>query len=162
MSKNKIDRGIVGLIKGNEKKQSVQESNWFRGRHRMVMLDSAIQVLSLASQSSTSWVDIDLSGYTSTGTSDISDDTFCAILYIALADSSGASATPAAFFRKNGTSDAIGQLGTSCDHGHSHYMYSQGQVGLDSNYIFEYKLQAGGANTMSIQVYLVGYIEQIS
>lgn len=126
------------------------------------MLDSAIELVNLSNQSSTSWLDVDLSGYTSSGTDEISDDTFCAILYIVLSDSAGSASTPAAFFRKNGTTDLVGQLGTSCDHGHSHAFYSQGQVGLDSDYIFEYKLQAGGANTMNIIVYLVGYIEQIS
>lgn len=162
MSKNKSSKPFLSEYNVKLKEQERQQKSWYRGRHRTIMLDSAIQVLNLTSQSSTGWVDIDLSGYTSTGTDQISDDTFCAILYIALADSGGATATPSAFFRKNGTTDAIGQLGTSCDHGHSHYMYSQGQVGLDSNYIFEYKLQAGGSNTMSITVYLIGYIEQLS
>lgn len=162
MSINKASTPLLSDIQRRANEQKRMQKSWYRGRHRVVMLDSAISILALTSQSTTGWVDIDLSGYTSVGTSDISDDTFAVILYIALSDSAGASSTPAAFFRKNGTSDAIGQLGTSCDHGHSHIFYSQGQVGVDENYIFEYKLQAGGSNTMSIDVYMVGYIEQIS
>lgn len=162
MSRNKSTNNFLAPIAKNIQDSERLNKSHYRGRHRTVMLDSAISLVSLTSQSSTGWVDVDLSGYTSAGTDDISDDTFAAIIYIALSDTAGASSTPAAFFRKNGTTDAIGQLGTSCDHGHSHVFYSQGIVGVDSDYIFEYKLQAGGSNTMSITVYLVGYIEQLS
>jgi len=163
MSKNKIDRGIVGIIKGNEKKQAIQESNWFRGRHRVVMLTNKEILLNFAAVSDVaSWTDKDVRVKSDTTASSVSADAIAVILQIITQDTGSAANTTYIQVRKNGSTDDPGTLRAQGGHVNSMPMYASGIVGIDSSYLIEYTVNASGAGTLTGTVNLIGYIEQLS
>ena len=162
MSKNKIQDPFLGPIKDMQRSQNEHHHNYYRGRHRITMFDNVINVLNLPGVSTSTWTDLDFTGYTSSGTGQISDDTFAVILQVRVKDSASATSDAFISYRKNGSTDTIGQLVAQPSHINNTYHFEQGIVYLDSNYICERAILASGANTLTSDIYLIGYIEQIS
>lgn len=157
MSKNKVQNLFVGPIKDTQNKQKEHHSNYYRGRHRTVMLDTRHSILALTNTSDTGWVDIDVS---SLMPATIPDDTIELILFAEIRDTGSAATDCSVSFRKNGTTSTA--LKANGSHINDVYGSAQGLVAIDADDILEYNVDATGVNTADVNVYIVGYIEQLS
>lgn len=161
MSKNKINRSLAGKLKDMEEGLSRLQKSHTIGRHRTVMLENSVEILNLTSQSTTSWTDLDLSGYTSSGTGDLSDNAIAVIVLAKMRDSASATTNISLRLRKNGSATADGTFIMNGSHLNSQYMNAQGIVPIDTDYVLERDIAASGAGTLDVLLYLVGYIEQL-
>lgn len=160
MSKNKSSKPFLSDYRQKVDEQGRQQKSWYRGRHRFVSIEPAILALNLNNVSSTGWTDLDVSGYTSSGTSAISDDAIELVMYVIFNDTGSASNDTYILFRPNGSTYTHGAV----NGGHINNSEGRQQVTilLDNNYIFEYNVAASGASTADAKIYIIGYIEQIS
>lgn len=157
MSKNKVQDPFVGPIKDMQNRQGEHHSNYYRGRHRVVMLDTRSSILALTNTSDVAWTDVDV---TSLMPATISADTVALIILAEIRDTGSAATDCSVSFRKNGTTSTA--LVVHGSHINDVYGGGQGIVGIDSNDILEYTVDATGANTADVNAYIVGYIEQLS
>lgn len=162
MSKNKLRDEFFGDYVENKKKQQIHHENYYRGRHRIVMLGAGVNILTLTNSSDvSSWTDIDVSGKKVTGgTGDISDDTIALILLVSVKDT--ASATNNTYMAFKGGSAASATAYAHTSHINNQYNTEQIIVPINSSYILQYQAEASGASTLTGIVNIVGYIEQIS
>ena len=157
MSKNKVQDPFVGPIKEMQNRLGEHQSNYFRGRHRVVMLDTRESILALTNTSDTGWTDIDVSSLMPVT---ISADTVALIILAEIRDTGSGATDCSVSFRKNGTTSTV--LVANGSHINDVYGRAQGIVAIDSNDILEYIVDATGANTADVNAYIVGYIEQLS
>lgn len=162
MSSSREDQGVAGWLKALKDRLFTLESFHWRGRHRFVALDNKPAVLTLTSQSTLGFTNLDLSTLTpSGGGTTLSNDTIAALLLVAFKDSGSAASVANAQFRINGGAGLANMI-VPASHINNQFNYAQGIVAVDSAYILEYAINASGANTAALTVYLVGYIEQLT
>jgi len=160
MSKNKATKPFFSALSKSMENQKRLENSHYRGRHRFVPIEPVILALNLNNVSSTGWTDLDVSGYTSSGTDEISDDAFELVLYVVFNDTGSAANDTYILFRPNGSTYTHGAV--NGNHRNNGEGRQQITIPLDDDYIFEYNVGASGANTADAKIYIIGYIEQIS
>ena len=162
MSSNKQDLGLAGRLKGGDDRLTKLERSYWKGRHRLVMLQNRVAAMTpLTGQSTVAFTNLDLTALTSAGSSDISDNTIAVVLNVAFKDSGSAATYATAELRSNGATQN-GALIVPAHHINSQFNYGQGIIAVDENYILEYAINASGANTAALSIYVVGYIEQLA
>lgn len=164
MSKNKVQDPFVGPIKEMQVRQGEHHSNYFRGRHRVVMLTNKEKLVDFsAASTNATYADKDVrlksDGVTA---SSVSDDTIAVILQVIIQDTGSATANCDIHVRKNGSTDDPAILVAKGGHLNSTNRFYNGIVGIDSNYLIEHKRTASGAGTLTGSINLIGYIEQLS
>lgn len=162
MSQNRLKySGIMGQIKQRERRQDNHEYGFFKGRHRVVLLDNKELLVSLVGSSSVAFTDKDVRTLSGGGASSVSANAIAAIVQLVLSDTGSAATATLLQVRKNGSTDDPGHVLTRAAHINSTQGYAQGICGIDESFLLEYKLTASGANTATASIYLIGYIEQL-
>ena len=160
MSANPTKDPFIGPIAEMRDTLNNHVTNYYRGRHRIVMIDD-VEALTLTLVGTAGVADLDLSPYIVTGgTGKISDDTIACIFKVRVKDTGSATTNISFSMRKKGLTGY--QFITNGGHINSQYNNAQGFVGIDSNYTCQFKLTASAANTLSVTVYMVGYIERLT
>ena len=154
MSKSKVRTPFLQTIKETELAQTQHHANFYRGRHVFVPFTNWVPILTLNSVSDTGWTAENVSA-------EVSADAFAIVLLAFFLDTASSTVNTFAKFRGNGsTSD-----GTAYIHGghlNSHWRSQQFVIPIDDNKIFEYNIEASGANTATLHLYLVGYYSKIT
>jgi len=154
MSKSKVKMPFVGDIKDMGLAQKQHHVNFARGRHLFMPFTERIQILNLNGVSDTAWTDKDVSA-------NVSDAAFAALLAVFFKDSASATVEVSAKFRENGaSSDGTGFVFGR--HLNNQWQSNQLIIPLDADKIFEYSIEASGANTATLHVYLIGYFSKIT
>jgi hypothetical protein len=155
MSKNKAGSNIIKEVGALQRNLNIQQTNYWRGRHRIVMLTDrvAVTAATVTSSSDIGWTDVDMTSY-------VSANTFAVILAVFLSDTASATTECYVKFRENGSSSD----GTGFVYGiHLNSQWSSNQliIPVDSNLTMEYNLNATGSNTATLSTYIIGYIERL-
>lgn len=154
MSINKRKMPFIGGIQESMQSQETHKMNFFRGRHLFMPFTNWVSILTLTNVSDTAWTDENVSA-------EVSEDAFAVLLYVAFNDSASASTHTYAKFRKNGSSsDGVGSVNGY----HINNVFQTGHliIPIDDNKIFEYNIEASGANTATLHLHLVGYYSKIT
>lgn len=160
MSRNKLYTSLAGHLKELSERLTRFQKSHTIGRHRTVWLTDRVSALSSTGLSTATFTDLDLSSFTSSGTSDISDNSIQVLLLVEFRDSgSSGTQTTIALRKKGGTGN--GGLIVHGHHINDEYAYAQGWVGIDADYTLQYSRTASGAGTLDLNIYLVGYREQL-
>jgi len=155
MSKNKAHDPFVGSVKQLQKEQGEHHSNYYRGRHRVVMFDDKISALTLTSASTVTWTDLDVTAH-------VSADTIAVIVLLQVNDSGSAATNALIQVRPNGSVDTVGHVVATAGYINDQIIYAQGICKVDTDKILEYQRTASGAGTLDAKIEVVGYIEQLS
>lgn len=163
MSKNKADKNGAETIQAMQKQQAIHQQNWFRGRHRVVMLTNKEPLIIFTAAGDTAaWTDLDCTlqsdGITPTS---ITEGTIAVILQAIVQDSGSAATTTYLEVRPNGSTDDPGHILARGGHINNMASYAQGIVAVDTVFKVEYKKDASGAGTLTGSINLIGYIEKI-
>lgn len=154
MSINKRKPPFIGEIQAAQQSQATHHANFYRGRHVFIPVSERVQILNLNNVSDTAWTDKNISA-------NVSSDAFAAFLLLAFYDTASATVNTFAKFRENGSSHD-GSAFVQGGHLNSVFNVEQAIVPLDANKVFEYNIEASGANTATLHVYLVGYYSKIT
>lgn len=154
MSINKRKPPFIGDIQQSKRSQETHHTNFYRGRHVFIPFTNWVSILTLNGVSDTGWTDKNVSA-------NVSADAFAVVLLVFFQDTASATVNTFAKFRENGSSSD----GTGWVHGghlNSQWRSQQLVIPIDDNKIFEYNIEASGANTATLHVYLIGYYSKIT